>query len=152
MKIYFITILFLFFNCSTKINPKKETNTINMDLLCLKNHLFIIYLEKLEFDTNSKYGINKNDSCYLKTHIQDVSTHQYINISRYNLNYINEDENSKKLIKKWIAKDDFDLIPIEDGDKIKHSFNYFKALEFYNSKDLNNYIDSVRTVELTKSK
>ncbi len=130
---------------------KKDVYIVNeKDLLYLKNHLFIIYLNRLEFDSNLKYGISKKDSCYSKMHIQDVSTHQYLNTSRYNLNYIYEDKNSKNLINKWLSKDDFDLIPVEDGDKIKHSFNYYKALEFYNSDDLRNYIDSVRTVEYKK--
>ncbi len=145
----------LFFSCNTKINKndtvsiiKNNGHTANdKDLLYLKNHLFIIYLNRLEFDSNLKYGISKKDSCYSRMHIQDVSTHQYLNTSRYNLDYIYEDKNSKNLINKWLSKKDFDLIPVEDGDRIKHSFNYYKALEFYNSDDLRKYIDSVRSIE-----
>ncbi len=134
-------------------NSKKKSDiySLEKDLIVLKNITFINYLGELESLTYNKYGLEKRDSCFMKYNIKDASIHQYINASNINLNYLFNDINRKKLIEKWIHKD-FDLISIEGGDELKHSFNNFKALEFYNSNDLKSYIDSVRTIELEKLK
>jgi hypothetical protein len=112
--------------------------------------LFLNYLTKLKNETEKKYNISKNDSCYKSINIVDVSGHQILNISQHDLKYIYDDKNSIIMIQKWLKKDDFDLIPLENGEKIKHSYNYFKALEFYNSEELKKYLDSVRIIEFNK--
>ena len=61
--------------------------------------------------------------------------------------YVFQDKNRKELINRWIEKD-FDLTPIEVSDKIMYNTDLYKGLEFYNSVDLRNYIDSVRKIEI----
>ena len=73
----------------------------------------------------------------------------YVQSGNISLRYLFEDQNRERLIKKWLEKE-FELIPLEGGDKIKHSYDYYKALEFYNSEDLKKHIDSVRNVEMKK--
>ncbi len=55
------------------------------------------------------------------------------------------DENYKKLINKWLNKE----YPIEmsiDNPNVKTTMAFKKVLDFYESSDLNEYIDSLRNV------
>lgn len=133
-------------------NDKKDSLNLELerDLLYLKNLTYISYLRRLEIITLKNYHIDfKTDSCFIKTKILDASSMHYYQSGNVSLNYLFEDQNRERLIKKWLEKE-FELIPLEGGDKIKHSYDYYKALEFYNSEDLKKYIDSVRNVEMKK--
>jgi hypothetical protein len=149
----FYILLFLFFSCKQD-NRKEElylekTNQLEKDLEVLKNITFISYLGELESLSYVKQGINIKDSCFKSIEIKDVSMHQYVNTTDLRLEYVFDDINRKKLIKKWVFKK-FDLVPLESGTTKPHSFNFYKSLEFYKSEDLAKYLDSVRKVELKK--
>lgn len=122
-------------------------NNLEEDLLNLKNITLIDYLGELESISFRKYHILTNDSCFKKNNIVDASNNQYTNKINLNLMYVFQDKNRKELINRWIEKD-FDLTPIEVSDKIMYNTDLYKGLEFYNSVDLRNYIDSVRKIEI----
>ena len=139
-------------NKSVKNNDEKDSLFLELerDMLYLKNLTYISYLGRLEISTLKNYHIDfKTDSCYIKTNIKDVSSMHYVQSGNISLRYLFEDQNREKLLKKWLEKE-FELIPLEGGEKIKHSYDFYKALEFYNSEDLKKYIDSVRSVEMKK--
>lgn len=149
----FCILFFLFFSCkqddrSDNFHLEKE-NQLEKDLEVLKNITFINYFGELKSLSYDKYSINIKDSCFKSIEIKDASIHQYVNTTDLRLEYIFDDINRKKLIKKWVSKK-FDLAPLEGGANMQHSFNFYKSLEFYKSEDLAKYIDSVRKVELKK--
>lgn len=93
----------------------------------------------------------KTDSCIKKVIFPD-----YSGVITFQAGAIYmKDENADKLLEKWKNKDyfsDYELIigPEPGDDNKKGNIRLLKVLDFYESEDLNNYIDSVRKVEIKK--
>jgi len=99
--------------------------------------------------TYERMGVDTKDSCFESKEITDLTTYYYVNNSEIDLHLIYEDSNRIKLISKWVNYKEY--IPfVHPPDHPDGSLDMVKALDFYNSKDLKKYIDSIRKVELQK--
>lgn len=112
----------------------KENKTIEDQLLMLKNAAFCscigIEENKIKEETNKKY-----------VPIPDGSYTGYMNYSNLGEEIFLKNPKLDKLIEKWSQKQ-YDTEPTEDENS-KTYMLYMKCLDFYNSKELNDYIDSI---------
>ena len=125
----------IFINCinstSNQYYNSKHTyalDSLDIELLMLKNQAFCnCYNEALK-------------GAEAKLFPADGSN--YIQISELATKYSNDPE-LDKLIKSWNKKDYFSY---SNDNKLY----LMRCLDFYNSKELENYIDSIRAIELTE--
>jgi hypothetical protein len=132
MKNIILLILILLTTCNSKLtNNSTESVAVNdsieNELLLLKNQAFC---DLFRMETSKEKIVFKESTTYIQ-------------FSNLDMNYFN-DSNLNKIIKKWESKDYKSYNPT-------NKLILMKCLDFYNSNDLKNYIDSVRVVEYKKN-
>lgn len=147
-----LAILFFLLNSSCNKNVKltkslsnKDSLQIENSLKALKNWCFNECYFMAEAETYKRMG--RNSDCIFK--MPNLTNYYYVNNSGINLSLLFEDFNRVKLIAKWVSKKEY-LPFIFPPDHPDGSINIVRALDFYNSEDLKNYIDSARIVETKK--
>lgn len=116
----------------------KKEKTLEDDLLILKNVAFCKCLGQEEF------GIQKKEPNTYKL-IPDASTGGYLQCSNYlDIEWIVANPTLDKLVKNWLNKSYYKTF--QEKETPKHYPIYMKCLDFYNSKALKEYLDSVRVV------
>lgn len=128
--IFFIIILFQFVVCKGQSDNGIDKLKLETELIKLKNQAFCdCYAEVISGKEKIKY--------------KDGST--YVNIINLKGEYIFGNEKYWQMIKKWVAKDYISYNP-------DNNLYLMECLDFYNSKELNDFIDSVRQEEIKKNK
>lgn len=146
------TIILFICNCSINKNDlinSGDKEKIDLLLSKYKRYAFLDLYRKSIKQEEKKYNIKKCDSLF------DISSMELQNeyclfvdfYSSQHPSYI--DENYNKMIKKWLTKDYSPYMPL-DNPNIKTVMEYKRALDFYESRDLKNYIDSLRNVYYEK--
>lgn len=153
IRLIIISIIILFIsNCSANKNDSinfEDKRKIEILLSKYKRYAFLdLYGRSIKQD-HKKYNIKRCDSLF------DVSSMELQNeyclfvdfYSAQHQSYI--DENYNIMIKKWLDKDYSPYMPL-DNPNIKTVMEYKRALDFYESKNLKDYIDSLRNVYYEK--
>lgn len=142
-----VSVLFGLIYCTTNKKPTNEEDLKKIEVLLSKHkrYAFIDLYEKSLKREETKYQIKKNDSLF------DLSSNELYNENCLKMDFYSDDhksyidENYNFLISKWLSKDYPPYMPL-DNPNIKTTMTFKKALDFYESADLNKYIDSLRTV------
>lgn len=155
---YKYTLLKLLILC-TLICCDKEKNSISKDdlnkiELLLSKHkrfAFVDFYEKSIKKDEKKFNLKKCDSLFDMTSTQLY--HEYcLKVDFYSEDHPTyEDKNYDALISKWLNKKYPVYMPPDDPN-IKTTFAFKRALDFYESDDLEKYIDSLRVVFYSKHK
>ena len=144
---YYPLIFILFIQCFSNKKIKEKEDKIKIEILLSKHrrYAFIDLYEKSIKQEEKKYNIKKTDSLF------DLSStelyHQYcLKIDFYSSKHPSyTNENYEKMINKWLMKNYFPSMPT-DNPNLKTTMTLKKALDFYESSDLNKYIDSLRSI------
>ncbi|WP_370901323.1 hypothetical protein [Chryseobacterium gossypii] len=147
------SLLLVLIYCSTNKKPTNEQDLRKIEILLSKHkrYAFIDLYEKSIRQEEKKYHIKKCDSLF------DLSSNELYNENCLKMDFYSDDhksyddENYNILISKWLKKEYPPYIPT-DNPNIKTTMVFKKALDFYESADLNNYIDSLRIVFYKKYK
>ena len=142
-----LLILLTFVYCSTnkKSISKQDRNKIELLLSKHKRYAFIDLYEKYLRQEENKNGIKKCDSLF------DLSSAELYNEYCLKIDFYSDDhktyndKNYDLLIFRWLNKNYPINMPM-DNPNIKTTMALKKALDFYESADLNKYIDSLRIV------
>ncbi|TRX35409.1 hypothetical protein [Flavobacterium restrictum] len=121
MKIVYILLAICLTNCSAQT----KDNKLEGELVKIKNQAFC----------DCYYEATKNESVKYK----DGSN--YVQIINLNEEYIFGNENYRKMIDNWVKKE------YKSYDS-NNNLYLMKCLDFYNSKELKKFIDSVRQQEI----
>ncbi len=108
----------------TKCSAQTKNNKLETELLKVKNQAFC----------DCYYEATKNEP----TQYKDGST--YVQIINLKEEYIFGNEHYRKMISDWLKKDYKSYDP-------KNNLYLMKCLDFYNSKELEKFIDSIRKKE-----
>lgn len=141
----------LLFSCIANDKPSNISDYKKIDLLLTKHKqkAFIDLYQKLVSQEERKYQIKKTDSLYDLTY-GEINSEFCLDIDFYSEEHPSySDENYDKLINKWLKTDYFIHT---DNQNIKPTLTFKKAFAFYESEDLNKYIDSLRIVFIRKYK
>lgn len=146
--IYFsLLIIFLLFSCIT--DPKKiskaDSEKIELILAKHKKYAFMDLYRKSILKEENFYRIQKCDSIF-DLSASELMSENCLKIDFYsddNLSYT--DTNYESLIARWLNKYYPPYAPTDDAN-IKTTMTFKKVFDFYESPDLNKYIDSLRTV------
>jgi hypothetical protein len=112
-------------------NSKLQINdSLENELLLLKNQAFC----------NCYFGALKEENA----HVNPLDGTSYLQLSDLAVKYTN-DVNLRRIINVWINKE---YISYLDSNKLY----IMRCLDFYNSKDLEQFIDSVRNIEQTNKR
>lgn len=117
-------LIVLFYSCLLNAQNKTSQNLEN-ELIKIKNQAFC----------DCYYEATKNEPITYK----DGST--YVQMIELKGEYIFGNENYRKMIDDWVKKEYKSYDP-------NHNLYLMKCLDFYNSKELEKFIDSVRQNEL----
>ncbi len=120
MKIVYI----LFAICLTNCSAQTINNKLEGELVKIKNQAFC----------DCYYEATKNESVKYK----DGSS--YVQIINLNEEYNFGNEKYRKMINNWVKKE-------YDSYDPKNNLYLMKCLDFYNSKELEEFIDSIRKNE-----
>jgi hypothetical protein len=144
--IYFL-LVFLLCNCQEKkdisiidekINnkiSKEDSLFVESELLKYKNCLFSEIYQLGINNTYKKLGYEQK--------IKPKDLTYYFYGGDFNPEFMKNDTNRSKLITKWLNDKTYESVPeIVDG-----SLDIVRALDFYNSEDLKQYLDSLRVIE-----
>ena len=148
-KSYWIVSAFLILSCNVNNKTKKEDiNTqhllttsdsleIEEDLFNYKNVLFSHLHQESKKETYAKKNMQILDT------LPDMTYFYYNN---WNLMWV-PDKNKEKLIQKWLDKKEFFLEKDFHLEIPSGSLDLARALAFYNSEDLEKFLDSIRKTE-----
>lgn len=136
-----IFILLGLIYCTTNKKPTNEQDLKKIEILLSKHkrYAFIDLYEKSIRQEEKKYHIKKCDSLF------DLSSNELYNENCLKMDFYSDDhksyddENYNILISKWLNKEYPAYIPT-DNPNIKTTMTLKKALDFYESADLNIYI------------
>jgi len=149
----YLTVILLSNSCSnTKTSTSiSERDSLNLEktLIEIKNYNFQECYRVSENATYERIGVNKNDTSCKK--VNDLSTYYFTSISKLDLNFVMNDRNREKLVQKWVNKKEYNPY-VNPPDFPDGSLNMIRALDFYNSKDMSVYIDSIRQSEIRNLK
>lgn len=140
-----ILCMLIYCACGTKGIKQEDKKKIEILLSKHKRYAFIDFYEKSIKQEEKKYQVKKCDSLF------DLSSTELYQDDCLKLDFYSEshqsysDENYNKMINKWLKKDYPPSMPT-DNPNIKTTMTFKKALDFYESTDLNKYIDSLRTL------
>ena len=146
MKYQFVLILILLVGCTTTNTffiPTKDKEKIELLLSKYKKHAFLDLYRKSIKQAEKKYKLQKCDSLFDVTEMGlyiDYSLPKYY-FTKEKPNY--SDYNYDKMIKKWLNKNYPPDRPL-DNPNIKTIREFKRAFDFYESKDLQQYIDSLQ--------
>jgi hypothetical protein len=154
-KILITLCFFLLISCS-KVTVQKESTLNYQDsieleesMLGIKNITFNECFYKSRINTYKRLKLDENDECYKKVllELKDLTGYHYMNNTYIDPKWIYRDENREKLLSKWINKKEY--IPfVNPPDFPDGSLDMVRALDFYNSKDMKLYIDSLKQVRV----
>lgn len=115
----------------------KDSLFVEVELMQYKNCLFSSFYYFSMQKTYKKLGIKDNE-------IPEVSDLTYFYYGgEFNPEFMIDDPNREKMFNKWINNKKYEPVTeIADG-----SLDIVRALDFYNSEDLNMYLDSLRQME-----
>ncbi|MDM1376787.1 hypothetical protein [Myroides marinus] len=151
--IAYVLLLILSVNCTFLKSEKdgKEEQDIEKILLIHKEYAFIdLYKKSLD-------RIRKEKGVIAEDFLVDISAaelyHEYcLVVDFYSENYQSyENKNYESLINKWVEKTYNPYTAMDNPNVIAH-MTFRKTFDFYYSDDLDNYIDSLRTVFRAKHK
>ncbi|MCQ9639362.1 hypothetical protein MP478_08140 [Chryseobacterium sp. WG14] len=133
--------------CTSSKKPinKQDLRKIELLLSKHKKYAFIDLYRKEIQQEEKKYHIKKCDSLF------DLSSTELVQENCLFMDFYSEDhssyidQNYQSMINKWLKKDYPPSIPA-DNPNIKMTMTFKKALDFYESADLDKYIDSLRVV------
>ncbi|QIY91089.1 hypothetical protein [Chryseobacterium gallinarum] len=144
--LFFVILCMLIYCACGKKNIKEEDKKkIEILLSKHKRYAFIDFYEKSIKQEERKYQVKKCDSIF------DLSSTELYQDDCLKLDFYSEnhqsynDENYDRMVNKWLKKDYPPSMPT-DNPNIKTTMTFKKALDFYESTDLNKYIDSLRTL------
>ena len=121
---------------------KEDSIRLEKDILNYKNILFSYLYNDSKKQTYKKKGLLVCDTLKDLTHLYNSNT--------IDLRWVGEDKNRDKLLQTWLAKEEY-YVHISDPPEIPDgSLDLTRALDFYNSKELNVFIDSLRRSEYKK--
>jgi hypothetical protein len=156
MKAIYFFVMLLLCSCSSKTMSKKESLLSKKDSIeveesmnGIKNITFNECYYKSKLNTYKRLGVNDSNECFssLNKKVKDLTGYYYMNNSFINPKWIFDDKNRDKLLNKWI--NDKKYIPfVNPPDFPDGSIDMVRALDFYNSKDMAVYIDSLRIVRI----
>ena len=116
----------------------KKDKTLEDDLLMLKNVAFCKCLGQEEF------SIEKKEPNTYKW-IPDATVGGYVQCSEHlDIEWIVANPTLDKLVENWLSKSYYKTF--QEKETPKRYPTYMKCLDFYNSKSLKKYLDSVRVV------
>ena len=118
------------FVCSQPQKTKNINNKLEKELLMIKNQLFI--------------NLYNRSLSVVKGEVTPPDGSSYMQISDLYENYW-MDKNANRLLNRWSSKKYISFDP-------KQKLYLMRCLDFYNSEDLKQYIDSIRKVELKRHK
>lgn len=147
MKIIILSLSILILcNCQPKkhkyVNKKNEISTVDsifveQEILKYKNCLFSEIYHLGIKNSYQKFGYNENNIPKL----QDLTYYFYG--GEFNPRFMEKDINRDNLIRNWLNdKRYYDIPEIKEG-----SLDLVRALDFYNSKELEKYLDSLKKNE-----
>lgn len=149
MKHIFILLssLFILNCCKTNKKTNELAHNKKIELLISKHrkHAFIDFYEKSIKQEEIRYRLKKCDS------LVDLSASELYNENCLKIDFYSEDhptytdKNYDLLISKWLGKKYPDYTSPDDKS-IKTTMTFKRALDFYESADLNKYLDSLRSV------
>ncbi|SFJ76558.1 hypothetical protein [Myroides guanonis] len=150
--VIYCLIALLFFGClstSKYVLDNDAKNKIEKLLSIHKEYAFIDLYEKSIVQEEKKFKIQNGDSLF------DITSMELYQEFCLIVDFYSKDhptyENIKydKLIHKWLQKEYPPYISM-DNPNIKTTMTFRRAFDFYNSKDLNEYIDSLRVLFYAK--
>ena len=105
--------------------------------------MFATLYYKAQKQSYRKKGVNYDSINTFK----DLSYYFYGNYKSINHTFLQDDPNRDKLYNKWL--NDKLYIPLieKSKDLPEGSFDLVRCLDFYNSKEVKKYIDSLRDIE-----
>jgi len=121
MKIIYLLLASVFASCSAQTRNEK----LEAELVKIKNQAFC----------DCYYEVTKNELVKYK----DGTT--YVQVIDLKEEYIFGNENYRKLIDNWMKKDYKSYEP-------SNNLYLMKCLDFYNSKELEKFVDSIRQNEM----
>jgi hypothetical protein len=136
--------------CTQKKNSRissisaEDSISLEKELVNYKNALFsTLYFKSLK-ETYLRNNIDPNDFCYDTIKKWDLTISDCV-IHEFDLQLYAEDKNKDRLIKKWMNKKKY--IPLSRSPEYTYgSLDMKRSLDFYNSDDLKQYIDSLRQI------
>ena len=142
-----LLIIFLLFSCSPypKMISKADSEKIEFILAKHKKYAFMDLYRKSLLKEENNYNIQKCDSIF------DLSASELISENCLKIDFYSDDHpfyadtNYESLIESWLNKQYPPFAPTDDAN-LKTSMTFKKVFDFYESADLNKYIDSLRTV------
>ncbi|UZT96699.1 hypothetical protein ODZ84_15900 [Chryseobacterium fluminis] len=140
-----ISMLLSLIHCTTNKKSTNEQDLKKIEILLSKHkrYAFIDLYRKSLRQEEKKYHVKKCDS------LLDVSSTELYNENCLKADFYSDDhksyndENYNLLILKWLKKDYPVYMPTDNPD-VRTTMTFKKALDFYESDDLNKYIDSLR--------
>ena len=147
--IILISLLALILLISCRTYPKKiskaDSEKIELILAKHKKYAFMNLYRKSLMKEENKYNLKKCDSIF------DLSASELISENCLKIDFYSDDNpfytdpNHESLIARWLNKDYPTFAPTDDAN-LKTTMTFKKVFDFYESADLNKYIDSLRTV------
>ena len=139
--------LLLLISCSTysKKISKADSEKIELILAKHKKYAFMNLYRKSLLKEENKYNLQKCDSIF------DLSASELISENCLRIDFYSDDNTSytdpnyEFLIARWLNKDYPPFAPADDAN-LKTTMTFKKVFDFYESADLNKYIDSLRNV------
>ena len=134
-------------SCSSypKMIRKVDNEKIELMLAKHKKYAFMDLYRKSILKEENIYRIQKCDSIF------DLSASELISESCLKIDFYSDDNpfstdrNYESLIAKWLNKQYPPFAPTDDAN-LKTTMTFKKVFDFYESADLNKYIDSLRIV------
>lgn len=146
-----ILVLPLFIFCSVKKQVINDKEKIEKLLLLHKKHAFIDLYEKIINQEKKKYQLIISDSLF------DLTSSELVNEYCLRIDFYSDmhptydDVNYNGMINSWLKKE-YPVYTVLDNPNIKTTMAFKKVFDFYESDDLANYLDSLRTVFYKKHK
>jgi hypothetical protein len=140
-------ILFGLTKCTINKKQNRDENLKKIEVILSKHkkYAFFDFYNKSIKQEEKKYHLKKCDSLF------DLSPNELYNENCIKVDFYSEnhksydDENYDLLISKWLNKNYPPYMPL-DNPNIKSTMTLKKALDFYESDELNKYIDSLRNL------
>lgn len=140
-----ISLILIHCVSNNKTIKEKDRKKIEILLSKHKRYAFIDLYKKSIKQEEKKYQIKYCDSLFdlSSTELAQENCLFIDFYSKEHPSYI--DKNYNAMINKWLKKNYSPDMPT-DNPNIKTTMTFKKSLDFYESTDLNKYIDSLRTV------
>lgn len=142
-----VLIVLVLASCSSnlKMNSKVDNEKIELILAKHKKYAFMDLYRKSILKEEKNYGLQKCDSVF-DLSASELMAEGCLKIDFYSENHPSYiDNNYENLIEKWLNKE-YPPYASTDDANLKTTMTFKKVFDFYESADLNRYIDSLRIV------